>query len=168
MIQGDGESSYPSLLGKYTAIKLNLFRIGVNAIHEDIIGEFKDAFTGVGKLKDYKLKLHINDSVKSVAQKACQVPFPLRDKVEKKLNELEELGIIEKVDGPTEWVNPAVVLPKSNGDIRICIDMRQAKESVIRERHLIPTVDEILQEINQSKLFSKLYIKWAFHQIELK
>ena len=45
--------------------------------------------------------------------------------------------------------------------------MRQANTAIIRERHPIPTVDEVLHDLNQSKLFSKLDIKWAFHQIEL-
>ena len=44
--------------------------------------------------------------------------------------------------------------------------MRQAN-TIIRERHPIPIVDKVLHDLNQSKIFSKLDIKWAFHQIEL-
>ena len=40
--------------------------------------------------------------------------------------------------------------------------------AVQRERHPIPTIEELLQEMNQSKVFSKLDIKWAYHQIELE
>lgn len=45
--------------------------------------------------------------------------------------------------------------------------MRRVDDAVFRERYPIPTVDEILQDLNQSKVYSKLDIKWAFHQIEL-
>ncbi|XP_032223551.2 uncharacterized protein K02A2.6-like [Nematostella vectensis] len=42
-----------------------------------------------------------------------------------------------------------------------------AYEAVVRELHPIPTVDEILYNLNGSTTFSKLDLKWGFHQIEL-
>lgn len=57
-------------------------------------------------------------------------------------------------------------MPKRN-DIRLCVDMRKAKQAVISERYPIPTVEEVLQEFNQSTVFSKLDIKLAYHQIDL-
>ena len=41
----------------------------------------------------------------------------------KELINLEEQGIIEKVEGPTPWVSPLVIIPKRNGDVRLCNDM---------------------------------------------
>ena len=46
--------------------------------------------------------------------------------------------------------------------------MRQPNEAVKRVRHFIPTIDELLQDMNESTVFSKLDIKWAYHQIELR
>ncbi|XP_033760746.1 uncharacterized protein K02A2.6-like [Pecten maximus] len=51
--------------------------------------------------------------------------------------------------------------------MRLCVDMRQANTAIIRERHPIPTVDEVIHDLNQSTVFNKLDLKWAFHQIEL-
>ncbi|XP_028415017.1 uncharacterized protein K02A2.6-like [Dendronephthya gigantea] len=45
--------------------------------------------------------------------------------------------------------------------------MRRANEAIQRERHPIPTIDEVLLNMNQSTVFSKLDLKWGFHQIEL-
>ena len=45
--------------------------------------------------------------------------------------------------------------------------MRRANEAIIRERYPIPTVDEVLQCLNQSTVFSKLDLKWGYHQLEL-
>ena len=77
------------------------------------------------------------------------------------------MDIIEKVEGPTPWVSPVLAVPKKNGEIRLCLDMRQANRAVIRERHPIPTVDEVLHCLNGSTVFSRLDLKWGFHQIEL-
>jgi hypothetical protein len=66
---------------------------------------------------------------------------------------------MEKVRGPTPWVSPLVVAPKSSGEIRVCVDMRQVNTAVIRERNPIPTVEESLQELNGAAVFSKLDLK---------
>ena len=54
-----------------------------------------------------------------------------------------------------------------NGDIRICLDMRQGNQAIAREKHSVPTVEETLQEVSYAKVFSKLDLNMAFHQIEL-
>ena len=61
-----------------------------------------------------------------------------------------------------------MVVPKPLGDMRLCVDMKKANEAIVRERHPIPTVDDILYQLNGSKVFSKLDLKWGFHQIELE
>ena len=174
------EGSAKSILGKDTSLKLNVLRVGpkirspdVNYVEDDssfrkrMIATYSACFEGVGKLKDRKLKININPEVKPVAQKARKIPYGLQSKVEDKLKELENKGIIEKVEGPAKWASPLVVVPKSNGDIRLCTDMRRANEAIIREKFPIPTVDDILHEINGSKVFSKLDLKWGYHQLEL-
>ncbi|VDI17945.1 Hypothetical predicted protein [Mytilus galloprovincialis] len=122
---------------------------------------------GVGKLVDFQLKIPIDKSIQPVIQPLRRIPYHLRGKLEEKLNELVEQDIIEAVNGPSQWTSPIVVVPKKNGDIRICVDMRRANLAVMRERYPIPTVDEVIQDLNQSKVFSKLDIKLAYHQIEL-
>ena len=96
-----------------------------------------------------------------------KIPFSRRQKVREKLVQLEGLDVIEKVETPTSWINPLVAIEKPYGDIRICLDMRQANRAILREKHPVPTVGETLQEISNAKLFSKLDLNMAFHQIEL-
>ena len=60
-----------------------------------------------------------------------------------------------------------IAVPKSNGTIRICLDMRRANESLIRERHQIPKLGEILPELSNTKYFSKIDLPEGYDQIEL-
>ena len=169
------------LLGRNTAEKLKVLRVGhVSGVHvssvmtegsdTDIRKGYADILTGVGKLKDYQFKLHLNKDVKPVAQPVRRLPFGLREKVDKKLDELLSKDIIEEVppNTPTEWVSPLVVVSKPDEDIRVCVDMRRANEAIIRERHPIPTIEEMLYDLNGAIVFSKLDLKWGFHQIELE
>ncbi|PFX31209.1 Uncharacterized protein K02A2.6 [Stylophora pistillata] len=170
VINGDGRS----LLCRETAVKLGLLRLGpshaVNAVNTeaDIKEKYKELFNGVGLLRNYELKLNIDESVKPVAQPVHRIPFGVRDNVERKLDELMESGIIEEVpEGPTGWVSPLVVIPKADGDIRICVDMRCANQAIVRERQPIPTIVEVLQDLNGSTVFSRVDLKWRFQQIPL-
>ena len=47
------------------------------------------------------------------------------------------------------------------------MDMRKANEAIIREHYPILTVDEVLQSLNQSMVFSNLDLRWGYHQLEL-
>ena len=142
VIKGTGKT----LLGRRTAEKLDVLRVGplehphTYSVTEegtdvDIRRKFADVFAGVGKLKNYQLKLHVDKTVQPIAQPVRRLPFSLREKVEKKLDELLEKEIIEEVSNtPTTWLSPVVVVPKPDGDIRICVDMRRANEAIVRER----------------------------------
>ena len=81
-----------------------------------------------------------------------------------KLKQLEGLDVIEKVNVPTSWINPLVVVEKPNGDIRICLDMRQANRAILMVKHPVPTVEETLQEISEAKVSGKLHLNMAFIQ----
>ena len=85
--------------------------------------DYKGCFEGLGKIKGKTAKLHVDHSVKPLAQKYRRLPFHIR--VEAELKNLEELDIIEKADGPTPSVSPILVAPKKTW-IRICVDMRAA------------------------------------------
>jgi hypothetical protein len=80
--------------------------------------------------------------------------------VEKKLEEMEKDDIIEKTEGPTPWVSPIVVAPQPKSpnvnDVRICVDMRAVNKAIQRERHITPTIDDVIADLNDAKVFSKL------------
>ncbi|RUA05254.1 MAG: hypothetical protein DSY43_04950 [Gammaproteobacteria bacterium] len=77
------------ILGRQTCEDLGVLKIMINSVNEQsIFDDFKECLEGVGKLKDFKAKLHVDETVKPVAQKQRPVPFGLREKVEMKLDEL--------------------------------------------------------------------------------
>ena len=166
-----------ALLGRGSSEELGVLRVdvSVNACESRNSTDKKAAlktkypkvFTGLGKLKNFQLKLHVDESVILVAQAMRRIPFSRKQKVIDKLEELEALDVIEKVNGPTSWINPLVAVEKSNGDVRICLDMRQANRAILREKHPVPTIEETLQEMSGAKVFSKLDLNMAFRQIEL-
>ena len=97
----------------------------------------------------------------------CSHPLPLRPKVEEELARMEEMGVISKVNEPTPWCAGMVVVPKRSGSIRICVDLKPLNESVLRELHPLPKVDETPAQLTGAKVFSKLDANSGFWQIPL-
>jgi hypothetical protein len=77
-----------------------------NSPNTYIEDEFPDLFGGIGKIKNTQVHLHIDNGIIPKQQKHRRIPFHIRKDVEKELQRLEDLDVIEKVDGPTPWVSP--------------------------------------------------------------
>ena len=59
---------------------------------KSIAGRCPKVFSGVDKLSGYQLKLHINREVTPIAQKPRRIPYPLKDKVHRNIDELLNLS----------------------------------------------------------------------------
>lgn len=87
--------------------------------------------------------------------------------LDQEIDRLLSKGVIEQVPKPPIGVNPLVVVPKKNGGIRLCVDMRVANSAIIREPYQIPTLNEILHEFNGCTKFTTLDLNQGYHQLSL-
>ena len=117
-------------------------------------------FQGLGTIQgEYRISLQ--EGAKLFALSAPRrVPLPLMAKVKLELQRMEELGVIKKVEQPTDWCAGIVVVPKPNGSLRLCVDLTKLNVSVRRERHVLPAVDQIVAQLSGAKVFTKLRKCW--------
>lgn len=149
------------LLGEETARELQVLKIGFNVAAVD---QSPKEFP---KMKGVLLEIPIDPTVQPVQQPYRRAPITLEGLVAEKLQFLLEQGIIERVTEPSAWVSPLVPVLKDSGEVRLCVDMRRANRAVLREKHPLPVIEELLGSINGAVRFSKVDIKDAYHQIEI-
>ena len=77
---------------------------------------------------------------------------------------MESIGVISMVDESTPWCAGMVVVPKKDGAIRICADLKPLNKSVLQEVHPLLKVDETLAQLSGAKVFSKLDANSGFWQ----
>jgi len=135
-------------------------------LNDGLASEFKDVFEGIGCLPvTYKIKL--KDDAVPVIHAARKVPIALKDRLKTELNRLTDLGIVKKVEEPTEWVSSLVIIEKDNGDLRLCLDPKELNDNIKREHYHIPTRSEVTHDIAGAEYFSKLDASSGFWQIPL-
>ena len=160
------------LLSYATSRELGMINI-INNIDcnttEQIVEEFQDRFVSLGKLNDSTTHLHEDENIPAEQNPHVRIPFLMRKSVDKELERLLDADAIEPVEGEaTPWVSPIHVVKKPRSDnIRICVDIRAPNKAIKRERHIVPTVDDIITSLNGSSHFSKLDLNQGYHQLEL-
>lgn len=159
------EGGSQNLLGRNTAKKVGVLKLGLFAVDESS-NDVNDS-EAFPKIKIPPIKIEIDPSVIPKQQHLRRVPISLKDYLEAELTRLQKVDVIERVRKPSKFVSPLIFVPKDRDQYRICVDMRQANLAIKRELHLIPTMDDFLSELSNAKIFSRLDIKDAYHQIEL-
>lgn len=165
------ESRDPPILGLNACVALNLVRRVSTVVQnfqnkEDILCHYGCVFEGLGRFPSTH-HIEVKEGAVPQVQQSRRIPYSLQDKLKKKLDELESLGVIKKVDKPTAWVNPLVIVEKPDGSLRVCIDPTPLNKVIMREHYMMPHPDDMLVNLAGYKYFTVLDLKDGFFQIEL-
>ena len=136
--------------------------------HSDsIINEFKDVFKEeLGRLPG-KVHLGVDSRVTPNVAAARRIPVALKDKLKVELEKLVKKKVFEPVSEPIPWISALALVVKKNGNLRICIDPRPLNKALKRENFQLPTLDDLLPELADSKVFSTLDLRDGFWQVKL-
>ncbi|UYV72188.1 K02A2.6-like [Cordylochernes scorpioides] len=129
--------------------------------------KFPKLFTGLGKIDiPYEIKLKEGAKPYSIYTPR-RVSIPLMKELQMELERMTSNGVIEKVEGSSEWCSPMVLVANSSGKLRICVDLSILNQNILREIHPIPVVEHTLAQLKGAKLFTKLDANSGFWQIPL-
>lgn len=128
---------------------------------------FPSVFEGkVGLLRD-NVHLDIDTSVPPVKNPPRRVPLAVQDDLKAELDRLESMGVIEKVDTPTDWISSMVCAKKANGKLRVCIDPRPLNKALKRSHYMIPVLDDVLPKLSGAKVFSVVDVQNGYWNLKL-
>lgn len=81
---------------------------------------------------------------------------------------MENLGVVKRVDEPTEWVSSMVAVEKRGTDrLSICLDPSDLNKYKMREHYPLPTLEDITFKISSARYFRKLDAASGYWQMKL-
>ncbi|EZA53768.1 hypothetical protein X777_06664 [Ooceraea biroi] len=102
------------------------------------------------------IHIKLKQDAKPQFRKPRQVPYALLPLVEEALDDMEQQGIITKIEH-SEWATPIVSIKKPNGKVRICGDYKDtvnlATETVT---YPLPIFERLLAGVSGCVKFSTL------------
>ncbi|UYV64628.1 K02A2.6-like, partial [Cordylochernes scorpioides] len=107
----------------------------------------------------------ITKSEQPISLRPYRRPLKEYEEIAEQVKELLEHKLIRISDSP--WAFPVVMVPKKDGNKRMCIDYRRLNEITLDDRQPLPHIQDMFDRLHGSRLFSTLDVAWGYWQIEM-
>ena len=165
------DNNTPNLMGRdwMDAIKLNWKRISrVTVSENDIISQYPELFTeGLGSVTGHKGHIYVDKDAQPRFYKPRQIPYAMKDKVDKEIDRLLAEGIISPIK-MNDWAAPIVPVLKANGEVRLCGDFKVTINQASKlDKYPLPKISDLYATLSGGETYSRLDLSNAYLQINL-
>lgn len=136
---------------------------------EDLIVQFEDIFeepTTLPPFRDnHNHKILLKEGSDPVNQRPYKYALYQKNEIDKIVEEMLTNGTIQTSSSP--YASPVVLVKKKDGSWRLCVDYRGLNGMIVKDRFPIPLIEDLMDELGGSKIYSKIDFRAGYHQVRM-
>ncbi|KAJ9544996.1 hypothetical protein OSB04_024703 [Centaurea solstitialis] len=134
-----------------------------------IVGEYPDVFPddlpGLPPDRQVEFRIDLVPGASPIAKTPYQLAPAEMKEMMSQLQELLDKGFIRPSASP--WGAPVLFVKKKDGSFRMCIDYRELNKVTIKNKHPLPRIHELFDQLQGASYFSKIDLRSGFHQLKV-
>nr|GEX69692.1 putative reverse transcriptase domain-containing protein [Tanacetum cinerariifolium] len=135
-----------------------------------VVKEFLDVFLeelpGLPPVRQVEFQIDLILGVAPVAQAPYRLPPSKKQELSNQLQELVDLGFIRPSTSP--WGALVLFVKKKHGSSRMCINYRELNKLTVKNRYLLPRIDDLFDQLRGSSVYSKIDLRSGYHQLRVR
>ncbi|GJZ45853.1 putative reverse transcriptase domain-containing protein [Tanacetum coccineum] len=126
---------------------------------------FPDDLPGLPPIREIEFRIELVPGAIPVTKSPYRLAPSKMEELSGQLKELQDKGFIRP--SSSHWGVPVLFVKKKDGSFRMCIDYRELNKLTIKNRYLLPRIDDLFDQLQGSQYFSKIDLRSGYHQLRV-
>nr|GEV51050.1 putative reverse transcriptase domain-containing protein [Tanacetum cinerariifolium] len=128
--------------------------------------EYEIHLPGLPPVRQVEFQIDLIPGAAPVARTPYRLDPSEMQELSNQLHELTGRGFIRPSTSP--WGAPILFVKKKDGSFRMCINYRELNKLTIKNRYLLPKIDDLFDQLQGSSVYSKIDLRSGYHQLRVK
>jgi hypothetical protein len=135
-----------------------------------VVSEFLDIFLddlpGMPPDHDIEFSIDLLPGTAPIAKRPYRMAPVEHEEVKKTIDELLAKGYIRRSFSP--WAFPILLVEKKDGVKRMCVDYRDLNAVTIKNKHPLPRIKDLFDQLQGACVSSKIDLRSGYHQLKIR
>jgi hypothetical protein len=133
---------------------------------EEFLDVFRDELLGMPPDRDIEFIIELLPGTTPLAKRPYRMGVDELEKLKKQIKELQDKGFIRPSFSP--WGPPVIFIDKKDRTQRMCVDYQSLNEVTIKNKYLLPRIDDLFDQLRGACVFSKIDLRSGYHQLKIR
>ena len=112
-------------------------------------------------IREIEFCIDLVPGTRPISKQAYRMAPTKMDELKKEIDDLEKKGFIRSSVSP--WAAPVLFVKKKDGSMKMCIDYRDLNNVTIKNKYLLPRIDELFDQLAGAQVFLKIDLRLGYH-----
>jgi hypothetical protein len=116
--------------------------------------------------RDIEFIIDLLPGTAPIAKRPYRISIGELEELKKQLKELLDKQFIHPSSSP--WGAPVIFVEKKDGTQTMCVDYRALNEVTIKNKYLLPRIEDLFDQLKGARVFSKIDLRLGYHQLRIR